>query len=175
MHLPWRDRAPVEGEPLISTSLTEAETAELSRLAAGKRVLEVGSAYGYSTVVMALVAEHVTAVDPHQWLASQSVYAGNLRAYGVQNVESWLDWSMSALPALTQRGDTFDLVFIDGDHSEPGVAHDVSAAVKLLAPGGLIACHDYGEDSCPGVKAFLDRAFPDGPERLVDTLFVVKP
>src|SRR5689334_294406 len=60
--LEWRDVAP---GPAISTSLTAAETAELRRLGRNADVLEIGSAYGYSTVTLALVAKWVVAVDPH--------------------------------------------------------------------------------------------------------------
>ena len=35
-----------------------------------------------------------------------------------------------------------------------------------------MAFHDYGEDTCPGVKRALDERWPDGPEQLVDTLAV---
>ena len=48
---------------MISTSLTEAESGRLLELAVGKLVLEIGSSYGYSTVLMATVARHVITVD----------------------------------------------------------------------------------------------------------------
>lgn len=36
-----------------------------------------------------------------------------------------------------------DAVFIDGDHSAVGVAHDSELARELLRPGGIIVWHDY--------------------------------
>jgi predicted O-methyltransferase YrrM len=36
----------------------------------------------------------------------------------------------------------FQLVFIDGDHTDAGVRHDYSMYAPLVAPGGLIAIHD---------------------------------
>jgi len=75
------------------------------------------------------------------------------------------------LPTLVDRGALFDLIFIDGDHAEAAVEHDVTWAVKLLAPGGVLACHDWDEDTCPGVRAALERVL-GVPSELTDTLAV---
>jgi predicted O-methyltransferase YrrM len=167
--LEWRD---VEiGGVTINTSLTAAETAELQRLAAGKRVLEVGSAYGYSTVALASVAAKVTAVDPHLWLNSLETLEGNLASAGVAHkVKIIRGDSRAVLPRLALAGPMFDMVWVDGDHAAEVVASDVEWAVKLLHPGGTLACHDYGEDTCPGVRSALDAW--KVPPRLVDTLAV---
>ena len=54
-------------------------------------------------------------------------------------------------------------------------AADVEAARKLLADGGVLACHDLGEDCCcPGVRAALDALFPAGPDEQVDTLAIYR-
>lgn len=52
------------------------------------------------------------------------------------------------------------MVFIDGAHDEGSVARDIAAWKGKVAPGGLIAGHDYRpEDGFPGVKRAVDRAF----------------
>lgn len=38
--------------------------------------------------------------------------------------------------------DTFDIVFIDGDHHHDQVARDVDNALRFLGPGGTIVMHD---------------------------------
>jgi predicted O-methyltransferase YrrM len=173
MLLPWRDLAPGDGPP-ISTSVTEREAAELQRLAKGKRVLEVGAAYGFSTVTLALVASWVTSVDPHNWLQSYGPLMRHLNVYSVTDRVGVVQaFSYDALPQMVDEGVSFDLVFIDGDHAEQAVDHDVTWGRKLLAPGGVLACHDYGEDTCPGVRAALDRLF-GGPGDLTDTLAVYR-
>jgi predicted O-methyltransferase YrrM len=175
MHLPWRDVPPADGCPPISTSLTLNEAAALARLAAGRDVLEVGSAYGFSACVMALAgARHVTAVDPHTWLASHEVMMANLAATGVTDMVTVVRGaSPDALAGFTVP---FGLVFIDGDHDAGAVMADVQAARKVLAGGGILAVHDYGEDCCcPGVRQALDALFPDGPDELTGTLFTVAP
>lgn len=171
MQLIWRDVAIGDGPP-INTSLTEAETAELQRLAKDADVLEVGTAYGYSTVALALVAKRVTAVDPHLTHGSYGDVLHNLRAYGVSDRVAVLQtYSQHALPALFYEGRRFDLVWIDGDHTAEVVEHDVTWALKMLNPGGVIACHDYDEVTCPGVRTALDKLF-GGPGELTDTLAV---
>jgi predicted O-methyltransferase YrrM len=172
MQKPWRDMSLGDG-PLIHTSLTAAETAELQRLAAGNRCLEVGAAFGYSTVAMALVAEHVFSVDPHIWLNSRPTFIANLRAYGVaERVAMAVPGdSQTTLPQLVNQGERYDLIFIDGDHEDAAVAHDVGWARKLLAPGGVLACDDYDEVTCPGVRSALDRLLGP-PPILVDTLAI---
>jgi predicted O-methyltransferase YrrM len=173
MHIAWRNVAFGDGS-VISSSVTECETAELQHLASGRHVLEIGSAYGYSAVAMALGgAQHITAVDPHAEYDSASVMMANLHAYGVTGkVTMIMDTSDHALAELA--GTQFGLVFIDGDHSAKQVKRDVQGSLEMLAPGGILACHDYDEDCQPDVRPVLDEIFPGGPLRLVDTLFVVK-
>lgn len=173
MQLVWQDRTLTPDGPPINTSITPAETAELQRLAKGKRCLEVGAAYGYSAVTMALGgARWVTSVDPHQWLPSYQPFLANVAAYGVgDHIDAVVLSSFEVMPDLTAQGHTFDLVFVDGDHAEATVAHDAEWGRKLLAPGGVLACHDWDEVTCPGVRAALERLLGP-PHRLVDTLAI---
>lgn len=61
-------------------------------------------------------------------------YAARIRQ--IYGDSAKLDWS-----AL---GGPFDLVFIDGCHSEAYVRSDTRNAMNHLAPGGVIVWHDYG-------------------------------
>jgi predicted O-methyltransferase YrrM len=169
MILPWRPVALGSGPPIL-TSITEAETAKLQELAAD--ALDVGSAYGYSAIVMARAGARVTTVDPHagENPGTLGVLTGNLDAYGLADqVRVIVAPSQEALPNLEPG--SFGLVFIDGDHTEATVHHDVTWALKLLRPGGWLACHDLDEDSCPGIRAALERLF-ENPTPSIDTLFL---
>jgi len=167
--LEWRPVSIGDGPP-ISTSLTLSEAKALRRLAKGKVVLEVGSAYGFSTVTMAQVAGHVDAVDPHIALNSLNQIIHNLSQYPgtADKVTLKLNYSEDVLPWL--QDDSYDLAFIDGDHAEMWAAHDIQHALRLVRPGGVIAVHDYGEDTCPAVQGVCDALLPDGT--LTDTLWV---
>lgn len=172
--LVWRDVAPGPG-PAINTSITERETDVLRRLAADADVLEIGSAYGYSAIVMALAGARVTAVDPHTGHHSFGTMHANLAVYGVADqVEVICGRSQDVLPELHDADLRYDLVFIDGDHTADVVEHDVVWALRLLKPGGTLACHDYDEITCPGVRVALDKLF-GGPGDLTDTLAVYQP
>lgn len=52
----------------------------------------------------------------------------------------------------------FDLVFIDGCHTEAAVRADVYAWTRTVRAGGVLAGHDY-TDEFPGVKAAVNEAF----------------
>jgi predicted O-methyltransferase YrrM len=174
MHLPWRGLPTGDGGPLVSTSLTLNEARALARLATGRDVLEVGSAFGFSACVMALAgARHVTAVDPHTWLASHGAMLAHLDECGVTDMVTVVRGTSP--DALAAFGGPYGLVFIDGDHAAEAVTADVEAARKVLAPGGVLACHDLGEDCCcPGVRVALEALFPEGPSEHVDTLAVYR-
>jgi predicted O-methyltransferase YrrM len=177
MHLPWRDILPVPtATRAVNTSMTENEAAELAALAEGKDVLEIGSANGFSACAMALGgAESVTAIDPHSWVpGSLPAMQANLSAYGVEDkVEVIAATFYEAFEPLKRAERKFGFIFIDGDHTGGAVTFDVEHARELLAPGGVIACHDYGECCCREVQPALDALFPEGPTRLTDTLFIV--
>lgn len=155
MHLPWRDRAYGNG-PAISTSVRDDEIAALADLARGRTVLEFGSAFGYTSVGMALAgARHVTAVDPHWQLQSRPVMEANLAAYGVAHKVTIEEGYSGA-----HEGTGYGLVFIDGDHQYAACRDDLIHATRVLTPGGSIACHDYGEDCCcPGVRQAVDEVW----------------
>ena len=173
MHLPWRGMPPAEGAHPVSTSLTANEAQTLARLAGGRDVLEIGSAFGFSACAMALAgAKHVTAVDPHTWLNSHEAMTANLDACGVADVVTVV---RGTSPAALDGLGPFGLVFIDGDHAAEAVAADVAAARAVLATGGTLAVHDYGETCCcPGVRQALDILFPGGPDEQVDTLAIYR-
>lgn len=168
-----RSRPPVPGHRKILTAVTEAESAELRKLAAGKRVLEVGSQYGYSTVLMAAVAQAVHAVDWHRGDAivgrheSLSVLWANLAAFRVlDKVVMHVGRSEIVLPLF--RPASFGFAFHDAYHSTEAVAADVALILPLLEPGARLAFHDYGRY---GVAAAVDAL---GLERvaLVESLAV---
>jgi predicted O-methyltransferase YrrM len=135
--------------PDIWSAITNAETKRLAELATGRRVLEVGSQFGYSTVVMALVATAVHAVDWHQgddivgdhdslpklWV--------NLGRYDVrERVVVHVGRSETVLPLLPAG--SFDFAFHDADHTTEAVLTDARLILPLLAPGALLAFHDFG-------------------------------
>ena len=62
-----------------------------------------------------------------------------------------------------------DLVFIDGDHHYPAVCRDIRTARALLARGGILSGHDYGQPWLPDVKRAVDELV--GAVQLCDSIW----
>jgi SAM-dependent methyltransferase len=151
----WRFPADVPGW------LTFPEAAKLVELSRGKRVVEIGSYHGKSTVAMAQVAEAVHSIDWHEGDAGSGpggtlpFLKATLERYGVaEKVALHVGRTEDMAPRLPAK--TFDLVFVDGAHDEGNVRTDIIAALRLLRPGGTIAFHDWPMPSVQGpAKEFL--------------------
>jgi beta-1,4-mannosyl-glycoprotein beta-1,4-N-acetylglucosaminyltransferase len=72
----------------------------------------------------------------------------------------------------------FDLIFVDGDHSEEGIKIDVEAWLPLLKEGGLICGHDYyKENEGPywvHVRQFVEQKFPE-VQKAATSLWWIRP
>ncbi|HEY1187494.1 MAG TPA: class I SAM-dependent methyltransferase [Gemmata sp.] len=131
--------------------LSFAEGRALWELARDKRVLELGRHTGRSTVALAQAARELVSVDTRdpapagEWL-----------------VRFGLDGDRVALrrgrfsEVVTPPLGPFDLVFVDGEHDAPNVLADVELALSVLAPGGVLALHDYPDPSWPDVRRVAD-------------------
>lgn len=54
-----------------------------------------------------------------------------------------------SLDVMSSCETRFDLVFLDGDHSAEAVYREIPAALRVLAPNGIILLHDY----FPGLRS----------------------
>lgn len=153
-----RDRSEGSPETLFAddvfSAVTPAECDRLAELAAGGRVLEIGSFLGRSTIAMAAVARVVHSIDPHnggppEQRDTLSGFLSNLARYGVRDrVVVHVGVSSQIVPLF--RESTFDLVFIDAAHHRPHVDRDLRLALDCLTAGGVIACHDYATEGAFG-------------------------
>lgn len=166
----------------IYTAVTAEEINILCSLAIGHRCLEIGSAWGYSAIMMARRgARNVTAVDYHQPDDSNcgaenslDVMSKNLQIYGVISAVTMIsEPSQIVLPRLVSSGEQFELIFIDGNHSYDSVVHDITWARRLISDKGYIACHDYGDTGIESVTKAVDDIFSGSkPDRLIGTLCI---
>lgn len=157
--------------------LDEAEGRRLSELARDKRVLEIGSYCGRSTVCLARTATHVTAVDffdgPEVEFYGDYVgeFDASLQRHGVAHkVYKCHPTAEIPLPR-------YDLAFIDGAHDYQSVMRDIAKATSVLVPGGILAFHDYRGGIDPGVDQAVDELLAAGGQMisLTKTLAVVRP
>jgi predicted O-methyltransferase YrrM len=176
-----RVRALFVGAGLIPprTMHSAAEAALLRELARGRRrVVEIGVYEGSSAVVLCEVlgpeaelhlvdpfGHHATAL-PAGWgateAASRRVVARAARRHGGPRVRWHVDFS-AEVARRWDRGPV-DLLFVDGDHSEAGVASDWELWHRHVAPGGTVLFHDAragrpGGRGLPGPTAVVDRLF----------------
>lgn len=116
-----------------------------------KSVLEIGCWQGVSTEFWALHCAVVVAVDPWPDILVRRRFQARVSTYpNVQMVEGY---SPSALVGIPYN--SFDMVYIDGDHDYDPVKKDIEASLPLVKKDGWIAGHDYG--SCPGVQQAVDE------------------
>lgn len=147
----------------------------ISQVSSKAKMLEIGSYYGRSTL-FALAALN----SEQRWVVvdsfrSAAAYSGH-SFWKLHNHVA--DSRIIILPMTLARayrhlyGESFDLVFIDGDHSFLGVTQDIALSIALAAPGATLLCHDVCE-LFPGVVAAveaLQRANVLKQEECVGTL-----
>ncbi len=137
----------------------------LVRESAAQRTLEVGFAYGFSTVWLldALPPQgaHV-AIDPHE----RRHYAGvGLHQVALLQASAAFEWrealSVHALTDAMRREERYDLIFIDGNHRFDDVVVDFYLADPLLRVGGLLAFDDLWMPSVRSAVSFVtaNRAY----------------
>jgi predicted O-methyltransferase YrrM len=127
-------RADDPGEPTtsqkrVSVSVREAEL--LAHLAAGKHCFEIGTGLGVSTKAMASRALTVRTFDVDEWVQD--------------HVWPDLPTNVITFTELPSRR-TFELCFIDGDHSTEAVQRDIAWALESV-PKGVIVCHDVNYEN----------------------------
>lgn len=161
--------APVKLETNTRVSIEQgAELHRIARAQKTKSALEIGFAYGFSTIWLldALSAQHDSshvAIDPLErrfWQGVGLHQAERLSELGP--AFSWIeDYSIHALSRLIREERKFDLIFVDGNHRFDDVLVDFYLADQVLAVGGIMAFDDLWMQSVRSVVSFvsLNRAY----------------
>jgi caffeoyl-CoA O-methyltransferase len=140
----------------------------LVRLSRARRVLEIGTFTGYSSVSLALALPEggrITSVDVNQETT------GVARRYAAEaGVADLIDYRVGpALEELAGLDGPWDLVFIDAD--KPNYVNYYEAVLPRLAEDGFIVAdnvlwsgrvvEDGGDESTQAIKAFNDHVAAD--------------
>lgn len=145
----------------------------LVKLCGARRVLEIGTLGGYSTIWMARgLPEGGRLVTLESMPKHADVARGNIARAGVADrVEVRLAPAVETLAQLVSEGaKPFDLVFIDAD--KVNNAAYLEWALMLTKPGSVIVCdnvvrsgrvleEDGVDESVVGTRAFLDQLAAD--------------
>lgn len=155
--------------------MSKAESYTLENLARNQVVLEIGSQFGHSTIVMATVAKHVISIDWHRGdersglVDSFGYFREAIKRHGVQDrVTPIIGRSEVVLPYLASQ--RFGLIFHDGAHDYANVRTDLD--LIHLGADARLAVHDYGR------LAGLTRACHEvlgEPQQVVDRLAIYRP
>jgi predicted O-methyltransferase YrrM len=162
-----RQSAVDAGMPAIEVSAQHAKLLSLlTELRQATRVLEIGTLAGYSTTALARAVGsggHVVTLEFKP--AHAEVARANLDRAGVgDRVEIIVGAALDTLPQLAERGERFDVFFIDAD-KENNPAY-VQWAIELATPGALIVV-----DNIARAGRVLDPAPDDQQARGVREMF----
>jgi predicted O-methyltransferase YrrM len=162
---------PVEVDEITRVNRTTgAELFRLVRESGAMRSLEVGLAYGFSTIwIMDALAEegsHV-AIDPFQSSYWQGVGLTQAKRLTSKRFEFLEDYSIHVLSDYIRAGEKFDFIFIDGNHRFDDVLVDFYLADQILKVGGVMVLDDIWMASIRTVHSFVlaNRAYEPIPQR----------
>jgi predicted O-methyltransferase YrrM len=161
------------GLPSIAVSAAQGKfLAVLARAIGARRILEIGTLGGYSTICLARgLAAGGRLITLEYSPKHAEVARANLARAGLADVaEVRVGRALDTLPALAAEApEPFDLVFVDADKAP--YAQYLDWAVRLTRPGGLVVGDnvvrrgrvlDPGEDAdARGVRAFLEAMAAD--------------
>jgi hypothetical protein len=128
----------------------------------GLRVLELGVFRGAfaQTVLMNNASSHVTGIDPYPFLGGNEMRQEMLQELSDLNLTDRFalleEWRSSPETAR------FDVLHIDGEHSEVALRRDLEEASKRIADDGMIVVDDVRHKWFPGVASatysFLEQS-----------------
>ncbi|MDB5492542.1 MAG: hypothetical protein JWO78_2391 [Micavibrio sp.] len=147
-------------------------------------LLEVGTHIGASMLYIARALKHgggkVTTVDicdvndPYTgaWRSSELPNSPAQMAEQLGCADRVAFVAQSSISYLKDTAETFDFIFLDGDHSARSVYEEVAAALPRLREGGVILLHDYYPQ---GRALFPDGNIIYGPFRAIDRVLKENP
>ena len=159
---------------LIARSIKEPEL----------NILEIGTLFGIS---MAIVYEncrsfftsvHITVIDPLQGYYDKSsdsitmmpvtrdIFVGNMQRMSIPESDYTIIEKLSTEDEAIEQASKgrYNLLIIDGDHSDFGVRHDFYNYRHLVKRGGYIVFDNYNDPNFPGLKDFVDKEVVGLPE-----------
>jgi len=136
-----------------------AELLMLLKKIKAKKYLSIGIGNGGSFLVETYIQQETleksVAVD-------NSSYWGINQRKSILEKKKWLESKLKdtlsvefndsdSVEFLQKCEETFDAIFIDGDHSYAGVKRDYDNALRLMNENGIMIFHDINSSGCPGV------------------------
>jgi predicted O-methyltransferase YrrM len=134
---------------------------ELCRKIKPGRTMEIGFAYGFSTVyfLAALKANgmgvHV-AMDPFEHTEWHGIGLQKVHDLGMDGSFRFMEeYDVTGIPALIREGLKYEVIFIDGNHRFDDVLIDFTLADYVCADGGFIILDDLWMPAIQKAAAFI--------------------
>ena len=162
-----RESAAAADMPAIEVSAQHGRLLSLlARMSNANRVMEIGTLAGYSTINLARgVGADGRVVTLEFEPRHAEVARTNFERAGVADrIEVIVGAALDTLPRLAERGETFDMFFIDAD-KENNVSY-VEWAIKLGHPGSVIVV-----DNIARMGRVLNPAADDRQAKAVRDMF----
>ena len=137
------------------------------------RYMEIGAYEGRNLAFMDWLLParlDVTVIDPwfdevlnpeEKYHAVEPRFQRNTAKLGFSSLTTHKGFSTYELPRMLERGETYDLIYIDGSHTAWAVGVDLAYCAALLEVGGMMVLDDYwhheSEIGGPGVKQAVDH------------------
>jgi predicted O-methyltransferase YrrM len=124
-------------------------------------ILEIGSYKGKSTVAwLQACSSRIVAIEPFcgppevpelTGVSTEQDFLNNTKQYcdQIRLIKKYSNNPSIHDDLLNQ---TFDIVFIDGDHSYEAVVNDIKLALQYVIKNGLIVLHDYWINAASNFK-----------------------
>lgn len=163
----------------IDTMVTRTVAAlHLAKASPNFRMLEIGTLYGIGAIAIHDAVRfitdntHITLIDPLDgYYGSDAPDFASLKPVTLdvlqQNLAIWnvpaeditiIQGLSEGAEALEHaRANEYDLLIIDGDHSELGVKQDFENYFPLVRQGGLVVIDDYDVAEWPDIKKYADQ------------------
>ena len=141
--------------------------------------LEVGTFCGRSMAIVLKASPETSGYgidvwEPYAELPTNSpeLVLGVMKAVGIEKLPTFLaGLSCEMLPALWAEEkipQKFELILVDGDHSEEGAKKDLSMCIPRLADGGILVFHDISHPQL----GYLADVVLEFKRNLPDFLFI---
>jgi predicted O-methyltransferase YrrM len=162
-----RESAAAADMPAIEVSAQHGRLLSLlAQMTGAKRVLEIGTLAGYSTINLARgVGADGRVVTLEFEPRHAEIARKNFERAGVSDrIEVIVGTALDTLPTLADRGETFDMFFIDAD-KENNISY-VEWAIRLGHPGSVVVV-----DNIARMGRVLNPAADDRQAKAVRDMF----
>jgi len=159
----WRLAVRIGDEFSRDSFTRPAKLAVLLDIARGRRrVVELGTATGWTALSLLLADPDRTVVSYDPWARPERAKYARLVGSGVTARARFLSAAGASGP---RSSEPVELLYIDSSHSREETMREVQAWRPVLADGAIVVFDDFDHPDYPGVRQAVQQLGLDGEER----------